>query len=302
MTRSTFYHQLAVYLLARDPNLHHGAVASAVAFIHDMSETTPDARTRIDARMEQWFGEYVYSAVRQEFASTDKCSATAVLSSLDGVIGELHLIGHDIVQGSAALKSMNQLGQRVPSAAVEAIARHIASTGSAPPGMFHGYSRKEIRDLEASFDEYHPDSTPRDIADSLVGTLRQIRRSYFGFHFLAQETHLFTHAEAMIALHKLGHPDLFRKALRGWFLRLRLLEAIFDPDVDEKLESPRACEWDPREPAFWSAYASYELNIHPIKTMFSYLSLRQDGLFSEEDARFLEEEKLPFLSDSRKLG
>ncbi len=255
----------------------------------------------MDESLKIWFGEYLYNCMRDAFASASECDTKTIIYAIGDTIDELHIVGHDIIQASAALKSIHRLKARVPQSMVDYIARRIRSNGRAHPGLFHGYSFEEIRKAEASFDSYRADSTPSDVVNSLVHTLKQIKKSYFGFHFLAQETHLLTHAEAMISLHKLGHQDLFRRSLKGWFLRLKLLETIHEINLDQTHQSPKKMNWDPRTASFWDAYGSFELNIHPIKTMFSYLSLKSFGLFSEEDARFLENEKLPYLADSRYL-
>lgn len=135
--------------------------------------------------------------------------------------------------------------------------------------------------------------------NSLVQTLKQIKRSYFGFHFLAQETHLITHAEAMISIHRLGHEDIFQQTLKGWFLRLKLLENIHDLNLDYTHKSPRESNWDPRSSSFWDDDRPFELYIHPVKTMYSYLVLKSYGLIEPDDIPFFEEEKLPYLADSR---
>lgn len=300
MKQSQFYHQLSVYLLSENRNVHHGALVSASAFIYDMPETTEETRFEIRKRMEKWFGEYHTDCVNGAFTSVRECDITPILSALDEVIGNLHFIGHDVIQASAALKGLDQLGD-APQGMVEKISSHIRATKDAQPGLFYGYSADEIREREASFCDYEINSSPRDVANSLVRALRQIKRSYFGFHFLSQETHLITHAEAIITLNKLGHHELFKKSLKGWYLRLHLLERIQDLNLDETHESPEACNWDPRSPSFWSAYEPYALNIHPIKTMFSYLKLKQQELFSEEDILFLERNKLLYLADAREI-
>lgn len=299
MKQSTFYHQLGVYLLAQDTNIHPGACVCAAASIYEMPETHEASRHKIDERLREWFGEHIHNCTREAFAPASQCNIETIVSAIGDTIDELHIVGHDIIQGSAALKSLHRLEGRVPQSIVDEIAMHIKANGKAHPGLFHGYSSEDIRKEEASFDNYNADSTPSDVVDSLVHTLRLIKKSYFGFHFLAQETHLFTHAEAMISIHKLGYHDLFKRSLKGWFLRLKLLEIIYDLNLDDTHKSPRIMDWDPRSISFWDAYDSYELNIHPIKTMFSYLNLKRCGLISYEDIQFLEKEKLPYLADSR---
>lgn len=298
MKSKAIYHQLGLYLLSIDSNIHPGACACASAAIHEMPDILSTVCRKIESKIRAWYGEYLLGSTRETFTSKTKCDVTPIISALESSCDELHIVGHDVIQSSYAMKSLHALGQYAPQTVVDKIASNVRKNGKAHPGMFYGYTSEEIRKVEDTFVAYDAESTPNDVAASLIKTLKKIKKSYFGFEFLAQETHLITHAEAMISLHALGHHDLFRRLLKGWFLRIKLLETIFDLDLKNS-QSPSKATWDPRTATFWEAYSHYQLYIHPIKTMFSYLNLKHYGLFSQEDARFMEEEKLPFMADSR---
>lgn len=301
MNPSALYHQLGVYLLAKNTNMHPGSCLCALASIYEMPEVSATNRHKIDHRVGAWLDEKTFNSTREAFQSVSSCDSEPIVSAIGGSIDTLHLIGHDIIQASAALKAIERLKAQVPQCLVDEISNKIKATGAGHPGLFYGYTSAEIRKREASFDDYNPQSTTFDVVTSLLHTLRKIKQSYIGFHFLAQETHLITHAEAIISLYQLGCHDLYRRSLKGWFLRLKLLEKVYDLKLSETHASPRKMNWDPRTLSFWDNYDSFELHIHPIKTMFSYLRLKELALFSEEDRQFLENEKLPYLADSRYL-
>ena len=292
------YHQLALYLLAKEPNIHPGASLSAAAFIFERSKTEKSTKAKIDQRINAWFGEFLFDSAKNSFDSREKPNLNSFIDSIESVVGTLSIVGHDIILASSALKSLHWNNQFSPQKIVDQISERVRKAGSAHPGLFHGYTSEEIRKIEVEFDDFDADSTPLDVATSLVKALRKVQRTYFGFHFQAQETHLITHAEAMISLNKLGYDYIFRKSLKSWFLRLHLLEPIFDLNIPDAV-SPKMVHWDPRIADFWEQFESYELNIHPIKTMNSYLTLKDYNLFSCEDVDYLETEKLPYLADSR---
>ncbi|MEM6822642.1 MAG: hypothetical protein AAF558_11960 [Verrucomicrobiota bacterium] len=299
MKRTAFYNRLGLYLLSIDANIHPGSCACAAGAIYSNSETPLSVQSKIGEMLKLWYGEYLFDRTEELFQTETKCDIGPIISALEDVCDELHIVGHDVIQGSFALKSIHSLDAYVPQDVVDRIATNILKNGKAHPGMFYGYTADQIREEESIFDDYDVDSTPIDIANSLVNTLRRIKKSYFGFEFLAQETHLITHGEALTSIYGLGHHVVFKRLLKGWYLRLKLLEPIYELDLSVTHRSPNRMDWDPRKSSFWENYRKHQLFIHPIKTMYSYLNLKSRNLFSPTAIQFMEEEKLPFMVDSR---
>ncbi|NNE11627.1 MAG: hypothetical protein HKN41_05200 [Ilumatobacter sp.] len=200
---------------------HWGAAVMAAGLLAGDPKVPPDARSAIVSQCERLIHAKA-SFFDGRLPRGRSADIAPVAAALGQHAGSLHLLGHDTIFGTLALRAMTDRPEFATESAIESIVSMIEFAGTrGPGGPFPGWD-DVARVIVEPDDEIPEITTPFELAVSAVTAFAGVGTVY-DRRDRGVVQHVLTHAHALIELERLGHADAARAGIEAHRVYRKLL-------------------------------------------------------------------------------